>query len=261
MVSLNELGFGFNPGSALLLGKEIMYGEVAANAAVATALSGAAGGVGALFSNYFLEERRTGDPKFDIIMAMNGALSGLVAVTSGCALVEPYMAIVIGTVAGWFYMYFSSLLVRLRIDDAVDAIPVHMVNGAWGILATGLFASPDKLELTYGNSDNPGLFYSFKTGIDARLLLSQICGLFFILGWTLFTMLPFFIWLNYMYVAMIARLCEHVLALWSILHAYLRAVRSIISASLSQGVASRRFTRRTSGFGHLIPWAPSVRSK
>ena len=177
-----------------------MYGQVAANAAVATALSGAAGGVSALITNLWLEERKTGEPTFSIVMAMNGAISGLVAVTSGCAVVEPYIAIVIGTVAGWLYIYFSSLLIRLRIDDAVDAIPVHLANGAWGLLATGLFASPDKLELTYGNSDCPGFFYSFTSGVDGRLLLSQVCGLLFIGGWTLFTMLPFFVWLNYMYV-------------------------------------------------------------
>jgi ammonia channel protein AmtB len=174
------------------------FGLVAANAAVSTALSGAMGGVGALFSKLWWEERVTGEPKFVITMAMNGALGGLVAITSGCALVEPWMAIIIGLVAGWLYMLSSSLLVRLRIDDAVDAIPVHMVNGIWGLLATGLFASPNKLELTYGHSDHPGLFYSFGNGgADGRLLLSQIVAILFIMGWTFFTMMPFFIWLNY----------------------------------------------------------------
>jgi Ammonium Transporter Family len=127
-------------------------------------------------------------------------LSGLVAVTASCAVVEPYMAIVIGVVAGWLYMYGSSLLVRLRIDDAVDAIPVHMINGAWGMLATGLFASPSKLELTYGNSDNPGFFYSFQNGVNGNLLLCQVCAVLFIFGWAVFTMVPFFLWLNFRYV-------------------------------------------------------------
>lgn len=190
--------FGFNPGSALLLTDNDNYGHVAANAAVSTALAGAMGGVGALFTKLWWEERTTGEPKFVITMAMNGALVGLVAITSGCALVEPWMAIIIGLVAGWLYMLSSSLLIRFRIDDAVDAIPVHAVGGAWGMLATGLVASPDKLELTYGNADHPGFFYSFLNGgADGSLLLCQFVTILFILGWTFFTMFPFFIWLNY----------------------------------------------------------------
>jgi Amt family ammonium transporter len=173
-------------------------GTIAANAAVSTALSGAAGGVSALFTNLWIEERKTGEPSFSLVMAMNGALSGLVAITSGCALVEPWAAVVTGIIAGWLYIFGSSLLIRLRIDDAVDAIPVHMVNGMWGLLATGLVASPRKLELTYGASDHVGWFYSLGRGsFDASLLANQLLVLLLILGWTFFTMFPFFIWLNY----------------------------------------------------------------
>lgn len=174
------------------------FGQVAANAAVATALSGASGGICALFTNLWCEERVTGEPKFVIQMAMNGALSGLVAVTSGCALMEPWAAIITGIVAGWLYMLSSSLLIKLRIDDAVNAIPVHMVNGCWGLLSTGLFASPRMLELTYGNSNHPGFLYTFSNGgVEANLLLCQFMAVLFILGWTFITMFPFFIWLNY----------------------------------------------------------------
>eukprot|EP00934_Nitzschia_sp_Nitz4_P005268 Nitzschia sp. Nitz4//scaffold121_size67750//19128//26880//NITZ4_006065-RA/size67750-augustus-gene-0.121-mRNA-1//1//CDS//3329534342//5258//frame0 len=189
--------FGFNPGSALLLGIE-EYGIAAAHAAVSTALAGAAGGVTALFTNLYIEERRTGEPHFSLLMAMNGALSGLVAITSGCALVAPWAAIVIGVVSGWVYIYTSALLIRLRIDDAVDAIPVHMANGAWGVLASGLLAAPERMLLCYGTDEHVGWFYSLGRGtFDARLLGSQVVTVLFIAGWTLFTMMPFFIWLNY----------------------------------------------------------------
>ena len=206
--------FGFNPGSALLLQGNEKFGEVAANAAVATALSGASGGVCALFTNLWWEERTTGEPKFVIQMAMNGALSGLVAVTSGCAVMQPYAAIATGVVAGWLYMVCSGLLVRLRIDDAVNAIPVHMINGCWGLIATGLLAHPKLLELTYGSVENdnddthhPGFFYSFGNGgADANLLCCQFVAVLFILGWTFVTMFPFFIWLNYRYVT---RICMY----------------------------------------------------
>jgi Amt family ammonium transporter len=192
--------FGFNSGSSLLLIKNQNYGFVASNAAVSTALSGATGGITALFTNVWAEQRRTGEPKFVIGMAMNGALSGLVASTSGCALVTPGMAIITGLIAGWLYMWASSFLLRVKIDDAVDAIPVHMFSGAWGMIATGLFAHPDRLELTYGSFDNPGVFYSFggERGANAVLLVNQICAVLFIAAWCIFTMLPFFVFLNYM---------------------------------------------------------------
>jgi ammonium transporter, Amt family len=55
---------------------------------------------------------------------MNGCLTGLVAITAGCATVETWGAVLIGMVSGWVYFGLSKLLVRLRIDDAVDAVPV-----------------------------------------------------------------------------------------------------------------------------------------
>jgi Amt family ammonium transporter len=185
--------FGFNGGSALLLSTDNV-GASAANAAVSTALSGAAGGISALFTNVWLEERRTGEPSFNLTMCMNGCLSGLVAITGSCAVVEPWAAVVIGLVAGWLYLWGSQFLIRMCIDDAVDAIPVHMINGLWGLLAVGLFASPRKMDLAYETSEFSGWFYDFS---DARMLGAQACAALFICGWTFFTMFPFFIWLNY----------------------------------------------------------------
>jgi Amt family ammonium transporter len=191
------LGFGFNPGSALLLDSKHV-GEIAAHAAVSTALSAAGGGISALFTNLWIQERRTGEPHFSLVMAMNGSLSGLVAITSSCAIVEPWAALLTGVVAGWIYIYSSNLLIRFRIDDAVDAIPVHMANGIWGIISTGFIASPRKLELVFETSKHAGVFYSWGRGSsDASLLCCQFLEVLFILGWTFFTMMPFFIWLNY----------------------------------------------------------------
>ena len=111
---------------------------------------------------------------------------------------EPWAAVVTGLIAGWLYIWGSSFLVRLRIDDAVDAIPVHMINGIWGMLAVGLFASPRKLDLAYGVSEHAGWFYSLGNGsANARLLAAQACAVLFISGWTMITMFPFFMWLNY----------------------------------------------------------------
>lgn len=103
-------------------------GLVAANNAVSTALSAAAGGLSALFTNLVIEERKTGEYRFIMLVATNGTLSGLVAITSGCSVVEPWAAFVIGLIAGWNYLWSSALLEWLKIDDAVNAIPVHMVS-------------------------------------------------------------------------------------------------------------------------------------
>lgn len=173
-------------------------GQAAAIAAVNTSLAAASGGISALLTNLFIEERRTGEAHFSLLMAMNGSLSGLVAITSGCGLVEPWAACLTGMVAGWVYMWGSGLLVRLRIDDAVDAVPVHMFCGAWGVFASGLFAAPQHMRLCYGSDKHVGWFYSLGRGsFDAHLLVNQICSISFITGWTFFTMFPFFVWLNY----------------------------------------------------------------
>lgn len=132
-------------------------------------------------------------------MAMNGTLTGLVAVTAGCGTVNYWAAFVIGLVAGVVYLGGSKLLIYLRIDDAVDAIPVHLFGGVWGLLATGLFSTKPHMEAAFGFGDHVGLFYEITSGsFDAVLLLNQVIAIFFIFGWSVATMGPFFVWLNYM---------------------------------------------------------------
>ena len=94
-------------------------------------MAAAIGATTALFVNLYLEERKTGEYKFDLTATMNGLLSGLVAITAGCGTVENWAAAAIGAIAGLIYLGGSALLIKLRLDDAVDAIPVHMFNGVW----------------------------------------------------------------------------------------------------------------------------------
>lgn len=189
--------YGFNCGSALL-GSNPLSAEIAALAAVNTTLSGGTAGISALFFNLWMLERYTGEPYFDINKAMNGALCGLVAITGGCGVFEPWAAVVTGFFAGILYVLGSKLLLILRLDDAVDAIPVHMFNGLWGLLCVGLFASTERLQAVYGRSKHPGLFYSFAAGKpDGTLLGCQIIGMLFVMGWVVVIMLPFFIWLDW----------------------------------------------------------------
>jgi ammonia channel protein AmtB len=73
-----------------------------------------------------------------------------------------------------------------------------MVNGIWGLLSVGLFASPARIMQTYGRSDHVGFFLSFShNGADGILLVTQFIGIFFILAWVTVTMFPFFIWLDW----------------------------------------------------------------
>jgi len=181
--------YGFNPGSALGVA-DVGYSSIAALCAVTTTISAAAGCVTAMFTDTIMGLMKTGEAEYDLTYAMNGALSGLVAITAGCSVTTPYAALVIGIIGGWVYCAFSSLLIRLKIDDAVDAVPVHLANGMWGCIATGLFAEPYRAGLAgYGKS---GLFY---TG-DGSLLACEICGILWIIGWVSVIMIPFFYILN-----------------------------------------------------------------
>uniref|UniRef100_A0A7S3LF15 Ammonium transporter n=1 Tax=Amphora coffeiformis TaxID=265554 RepID=A0A7S3LF15_9STRA len=187
---------GFNVGPVLTAPGDILTraGLVMVN----TTLSGGIAGITGLFFNLWLLERRTGEPIFDLQYAMNGSLAGLVAITAGAGLVEPWAAFVIGFIAGILYTIGSYLLLYFKIDDAVDAVPVHLFNGVWGLIAVGCFAVPDHLEVFYGRSDHPGWFYSVREGdSNGRLMGVQLVGFLFIVGWVTFIMFPFFIFLNW----------------------------------------------------------------
>jgi Amt family ammonium transporter len=110
-----------------------------------------------MFTSTFWDYYITGEFTYDLGYTMNGCLTGLVAVTAGCATVDTWAAVVIGIGAGWVYLIASKLLIRYRIDDAVDASPVHMAGGAWGIIATGLFTKKDLLLAAFGKDEHYGL--------------------------------------------------------------------------------------------------------
>lgn len=188
--------YGFNPGSTLGISGEGMD-DVAALCAVTTTIAAASGSVSALFTDMFMYRSKTGETAYDITMCMNGALSGLVGITAGCSVVEPWAAFIIGIVAGWTYIFWSNLLVKLKIDDAVDAIPVHFGNGIWGCIAVGLFAEPTRTAKAFGDHGHFGWFYMWGQGsADASLLGAQICGVLWIIGWVTVIMTPYFHLLN-----------------------------------------------------------------
>ena len=123
--------FGFNGGSQLALGS---YSDASAISRIFanTNLAAAAGVVIALLLNQVIYG------KVDLTMVLNGALAGLVAITAEPLTPSPIMAILIGGVGGLIVVLVVPLLDRLKIDDVVGAIPVHLVAGIWGTLAVPL---------------------------------------------------------------------------------------------------------------------------
>jgi len=180
--------YGFNPGSTFSA-SNAASGETAALVAVNTTLAACAGAVSAMFFSTMLNYRVEGVHTYDLAYTMNGLLTGLVAITAPCASVESWAAVIIGIIAGILYLATSKLLIKLRIDDAVDAIPVHLVGGAWGLIAAGMFSSPVLMEAAYCNAEHFGWFYDMS---DFTLLGAQLIGVLFIFGWTGAIMFPFF---------------------------------------------------------------------
>ncbi len=123
--------FGFNGGSTLSASVDI------AKVNLNTQLAAAAGAVGSTLLR--LITRR---PVL-LTETVNGSLAGLVAVTAGCAVMTPGFALLTGLIAGALAAAGARLLLALRLDDVVGAVPVHAFAGAWGTLAAGLFYEGD----------------------------------------------------------------------------------------------------------------------
>ena len=140
--------FGFNPGSTFN-GHHLRIAVIAVN----TNLAAAAGASSAILISFWKTR------KWDVGMALNGAVVGLVAITAPCAWVEGWAAIVIGLIAGCVMYASVKFFDAIGIDDPVGAISVHGIGGIWGLLSVGLFADG-----TYGNYSltkpyATGLFY------------------------------------------------------------------------------------------------------
>jgi ammonium transporter, Amt family len=183
--------YGFNPGSALKIDNPDSS-ATSALCAITTTIAAACGCATAMFFDSLMDAHASGEVSYDLTMAMNGALAGLVGITASCAVVHPWAACVIGIIAALVYYGCSKLLVALKIDDAVDAIPVHLGNGIWGVLAAGFFADPELMGIAGYNAEKGGIFY----GAGADLLLTQIVAVLWIFGWVVGIMTPFFLLLN-----------------------------------------------------------------
>jgi len=178
--------YGFNPGSTLGISAS-GYPHVAAKTAVTTTLSAASGAVANLILVFVMSREQH---LYDLEETCNGALAGLVGITSACSVVDPWAAVIIGAIASVWYQFGAHLMTKLRIDDVVNAAPVHLFAGMWGLLAPAFFASPKNMANAYGKGDYGGIFYGNEN--SGKMLGCQICCLIVVFLWTAAHMGPFF---------------------------------------------------------------------
>ncbi|SDB06821.1 ammonium transporter [Eubacterium oxidoreducens] len=130
--------------------------------------------------------------KPDVSMCLNASLAGLVAITAPCDVTDVTGSLIIGIVAGLLVVYGVWLLdYKLHIDDPVGAVAVHFINGIWGTIAVGLFATPAAPGYSIVDSSGNtmiGLFY----GGGFKLLGIQFVGLFATMAWALVVILIVF---------------------------------------------------------------------
>ena len=122
--------FGFNGGSVLSADPESTSLTL-----VTTCLAAAAGGVVAMITSTVLYKN------LDLTMFLNGILGGLVGITAGADQMSPEDAILIGAIAGALIVFAVSLVDKIKLDDPVGAIAVHLICGVWGTLAVGVFGA------------------------------------------------------------------------------------------------------------------------
>ena len=122
--------FGFNGGS-------VLSADPAATSLVlvTTSLAAAAGGVSAFLTSTFAYKN------YDLTMFLNGILGGLVGITAGADQMSPNQAVIIGLIAGVVIVAGVALIDKLKLDDPVGAVAVHLICGIWGTLAVGIFGA------------------------------------------------------------------------------------------------------------------------
>jgi len=128
--------YGFNGGSVLSAdpgGVSLVF--------VTTTLAAAAGVIGAMITSWYISK------KPDLSMILNGSLAGLVAITAGADVINPMNSVLVGFIAGAIVVLSVIQLDKIKIDDPVGAISVHLICGIWGTLAVGIFSSEHSLSV------------------------------------------------------------------------------------------------------------------
>eukprot|EP01065_Artemidia_motanka_P042109 TRINITY_DN558_c0_g1_i9.p2 TRINITY_DN558_c0_g1~~TRINITY_DN558_c0_g1_i9.p2 ORF type:complete len:572 (+),score=186.41 TRINITY_DN558_c0_g1_i9:154-1716(+) len=159
--------YGFNCGSTLAFD-----GKNAGKVATTTTLAPAAAAVTGTLLEFVLHR------VYDLDLAMNCILAGLVSITAGCSVVDEYPACAIGTIGAILYVLAAKLLLFAKIDDPLGAWPVHGACGVWGCLAVGIWGTETNILRAYGS----GLDATAVN--DGRQFAVQLLGVTAIVGWT-----------------------------------------------------------------------------
>ena len=179
--------YGFNPGSTLGI-TESGYARDAARATVTTTLSAAGGGFLGLILKRALPPALGGSGLYDIGHTCNSILGGLVGITAGCSVCDPWAALLVGFISAIVYHCASCLMRKLKIDDPLDAFAVHGACGVWGVLAVGLFANQYYSYAPHADSE----YFTEFGGYDAGIFMSGTKGLLF--GVQVISILAIFPW-------------------------------------------------------------------
>ncbi|MFA6470227.1 MAG: ammonium transporter [Bacteroidota bacterium] len=150
--------FGFNPGSTMAADPEAISRII---------MTTNSAGIAGLLASTAVAWIVLGKP--DLSMTINGLLAGLVAVTAPCAYISVESSLIIGTVAGVIVVFAVIAFDKLKLDDPVGALAVHLANGIFGTICVGLFAQDKFIPNTTGN----GLFF----GGGTNLLVAQLTGI------------------------------------------------------------------------------------
>jgi Amt family ammonium transporter len=170
--------FGFNPGSTLA-GTDLRISFIVVNTMLASVTAALAAHLTLSFKGL----------KPDPTMLCNGMLAGLVAITAPCAFVNPVGAGIIGAIAGVLVVYSVFFFERMGVDDCVGAISVHGVNGLWGVLSVGIFATGeygagwngvvrDEMVKLYGADGVRGLLYGDFSQFIMQLIDCAVLAVF-----------------------------------------------------------------------------------
>ena len=160
--------FGFNGGSVLSADPELTSLTL-----VTTCLAAAAGGLASSIVSNILYKN------FDLTMFMNGVLGGLVGITAGADQMSPIDAIFIGIIAGAIIVFGISLIDKLKLDDPVGAIAVHLICGIWGTLAVGIFGDMAGIDQFISQLIGVGIVgaFSVTTSFIILFIIKKTIGL------------------------------------------------------------------------------------
>ncbi|XP_071509117.1 putative ammonium transporter 1 [Diadema antillarum] len=139
--------FAFNGGSQASISAE-GDGKVVALAIVNTIISAAFGALVAMVVRRIVYK----GSYWSLLTTINGGLTGMVAICAGCNVVHPWGAAIIGAVSGLTFIGWSCLMEKIRVDDPLDAVAVHLGGGLWGILATPLLAMETGIVFTFSRA-------------------------------------------------------------------------------------------------------------